>query len=1331
MDNKVRVTIRVKDDGTYDIINKKASKYREEVDKTSDSVEKGTRKRNAYNRQEKGVANNTSNSTKAFAKQAQTIGGTLVPAYATLAANVFAATAVFSALRNAAALEQLEAGLIAVGSAAGRNLPYLSDQLREITGNAISSQAAMQSVALATSAGFSADQLMGLTNVAKGASLALGRDMEDAMNRLTRGAAKLEPEILDELGIMVRLDDAATKYAAALGRTANELTIFERRQAFANEIIDQGTKKFGQIAEIIDPNPYDQLAATFNDLVRTIFDGVNLIAKPIAELFSSSPGGLFGGMVLFGSTIAGQMLPALNEMAERSYQSADALSEQADKTKDSTRATKLRYLATIKGLQADAIASASAGKLGDSLKFIRVAYIDSAGAAVATAKSGGFVSAAFGTARAATIALSTAIRSLGAAFLSFMPYIGLAFSAVSLLLPYIQKLFGKEKNILEEETIKATKSFSSFKDINDSLALSLSKTSDETERYALEARAVSGVTDQISASFSTLAKASNDLKQQKIQETFLALQEAQKKLDDLTSGGSVTGGRSRSGMIKAARAEVESLKTAFDEANTAAAMPNIEEATAVVESAIRALKGQDTLTEVATKRLGSLEEVLVKIKAAKTNEEIQAIFDGLGKSTRSFVTNLDSIGEAFGQFSQVVAKRQRGAGPFAKEVESSQALLATLTQTTDETERALLAQEATGIFAGKTADQIQEQLQNLKEVNTQLAVSSIQQKILGEQAKRLSDVAKSSASATKEKISLEEESKRLALEALDTQYVQETILRGTALTEAEIKEFEAERLKIINSMLTAEQRRAAIREAEARDKRVLLDLENKLVAARRKVIDAELEGRRLDALEKAATGPRPRTTLNAAEELALIETSLKQRKKAIEEVAKADRDRIGTTAYEEINSLEKRKSQATTSAAEQDLQRQIDARTALLNEEIYASFAQEEIDKRRLDIEKRIAELKASQAALAASATGNTVAERALSFYDAGGEAALQTSAEKVQAIRNIVTPLINDLKSLGPEGEVAAAVGQGALNISEGWANVGDVFEKSSSKMERASAIAGAMAQTISSIASISKAASDARIAGIDAEIEAEKRRDGKSAQSLAKLEQLEARKEKQKKKAFETNKKLMMAQAVMSTAAGVAGALAQSAELGPLAFVLAGLIAAMGAAQIAIIAGTSYQSSSSTSASAMPSKVSLGERQSSIDLARSSSAAGEIGYMRGEQGVGSSASNFRPAFTGMKYRASGGAVAGYMVGEQGPEMFVPDVPGRIVPADETGAAGGISNVNFTINAVDSTGIEEVLVSQRGNIIGMLREAANAHGQEFLEAVDVSVYAAPNRRTV
>jgi hypothetical protein len=102
----------------------------------------------------------------------------------------------------------------------------------------------------------------------------------------------------------------------------------------------------------------------------------------------------------------------------------------------------------------------------------------------------------------------------------------------------------------------------------------------------------------------------------------------------------------------------------------------------------------------------------------------------------------------------------------------------------------------------------------------------------------------------------------------------------------------------------------------------------------------------------------------------------------------------------------------------------------------------------------------------------------------------------------------------------------------------------------------------------------------------------------------------------------------------------------------------------------------------------------------------------------------DFTRAFTGAKYRASGGETAGFMVGEQGPEMFIPDRAGRIAPADETANMNNApTNINFSISAVDSQGVEELLINQKGNIIKMIREAANEHGEFFLEAVQEKTY--------
>jgi hypothetical protein len=164
----------------------------------------------------------------------------------------------------------------------------------------------------------------------------------------------------------------------------------------------------------------------------------------------------------------------------------------------------------------------------------------------------------------------------------------------------------------------------------------------------------------------------------------------------------------------------------------------------------------------------------------------------------------------------------------------------------------------------------------------------------------------------------------------------------------------------------------------------------------------------------------------------------------------------------------------------------------------------------------------------------------------------------------------------------------------------------------------------------------------------------------------------------------------------------------------IMAAMVAAMGAAQIGIISGMTYNGGGA-SAPSEPSKISVGGRKNTVDMARGRSPSGELAYARGESGTGQGMTNFRPtgAFAGYKHRAGGG----YIVGEQGPEVFMPETPGEIIPSGQ--GTGGTTNVNFSINAVDAAGIEDLLMNQRGNIIGMIRESANAHGELFLEGVN------------
>jgi len=86
--------------------------------------------------------------------------------------------------------------------------------------------------------------------------------------------------------------------------------------------------------------------------------------------------------------------------------------------------------------------------------------------------------------------------------------------------------------------------------------------------------------------------------------------------------------------------------------------------------------------------------------------------------------------------------------------------------------------------------------------------------------------------------------------------------------------------------------------------------------------------------------------------------------------------------------------------------------------------------------------------------------------------------------------------------------------------------------------------------------------------------------------------------------------------------------------------------------------------------------------------------------------------------FLADGGtAQAGrsYIVGERGPELFVPRSTGTVVPNEAMGAAvGGEVIVNFNISANDAAGFDQLLVQRRGLITNMISDAFQRQGRRF-----------------
>ena len=95
---------------------KKLEKALAGADNAADGLSTSAR---SADRRLKGAAQASANGTKNFSKMAQGITGGLVPAYATLAANLFALSAAFNFFKNAAELDNLEKSQLSFAQTTG------------------------------------------------------------------------------------------------------------------------------------------------------------------------------------------------------------------------------------------------------------------------------------------------------------------------------------------------------------------------------------------------------------------------------------------------------------------------------------------------------------------------------------------------------------------------------------------------------------------------------------------------------------------------------------------------------------------------------------------------------------------------------------------------------------------------------------------------------------------------------------------------------------------------------------------------------------------------------------------------------------------------------------------------------------------------------------------------------------------------------------------------------------------------------------------------------------------------------------------------------------
>ena len=1629
MANEVKLTLRVEDNGSLSIVASEAEKAAASTEKLDKATKKTNKSRKDHQKVEKGVAGITSNTTKAFSKQTGAISGGLVPAYAVLAANIFAITAAFGALQRAAQVDQLTQGLTALGQASGLAMQTLSQGLVEATGNALSLEEAMRSTALITSAGLDPSSIQRFGEVARNASVALGRDTADSLARLTRGVTKLEPELLDELGIMVRIDEASQKYAATLGKQASELSNFEKRQAFLNAALEEGERKFGAIGESVDSNPYDKLAATFQNLAKTIFGLVNTVIAPLASFLASSPTALFGVLTAFAGGVVTKMVPALSDLRKTAQESVEATEDLAkvqltslsafDEATDSVKnlavskekdilntkdyrkakngaATSLRnytrglknqigeenkYLAVTKKVLSGDLKGAKAlrdrirnvqraGKINqvfvrteflraqatrDAAKADVIAKFEAEGLAAGLRASGLELkerivdmgvsmaqSTAFGAINiflTGTFGILGAAAEFAAAAISKVaPIITLVSIAMGVLAPIFNFIVGLFKSDAMERYEEKSKALAeaqkelavNAQEVSKGFAGQSRKINTVTDAYAAQSNILSTFLGKYNELAAAAPEGEFDLQEDAIN-TLLkgnsALQESFAKMND---GATTVSGLGKS-QEKNVEASIKSIETIRNQAQTFQAFTQqAEESRQAFSDFANAARVTTPYDQFSTALDGVTQGLVAVVESGQEYSDVlgkltsqQAALAGVTAQREAFKALEAEIKAAKDRIIEINEAQEKGNSRRSRRAGTARDFDAERANETANIDAAKKAQKglteeaaAEAIVRNELIKTAQAELINRKNnlaiAKEDIALIERNFTFSAQQTKALQQARKEMANERRDSIDVQLDTESQILQSMKDQNAAANEIAGqeakvTAL-KLQRKEIDRESTTEAEDQLELAKNRITELQNEQKAAKAILEITNKTLAERDKAFKqqekglillqkqrarAERSGARdgLDELEvlerrlaqqkaseadtiaakqKAAelefamtraTMQRTIAELNVLREkkegkesteaidadiaalttamgelqaggalfdntMANIETSAKgttaelqdqvdsmdkialqtirtetqnikifeiqkqlnsELKKSVKLRAEANKLQTDISKLENTNIDGSVKSAIEAARIEEEARQRkletaiqehnmliagveiekslIDAKFALLKAEmakdgVISTQEQAVIDatekviskqKDNLDqqiknskqniklVEKQIG-LERSQGLINTGRTAGAAAAalqgqgnlRAIEEAGVGGENdRFKDQEEKDKAAeeaglalrRSIMEGLATDFAALGPEGEVVGTVIQGSLAVSDAWTTAFErIGENGKDWKANTQEVLGAVGASIGALSNMYAASSRASIASVDQQIAAEKKRDGSSAKSVAKIAALEKKKEAMAKKAFEMNKKIQIASTIISTASAVMAVLSEDAKkgLGSLAIPMAVAVGAMGAAQVAMIAKQSFQggSGSASAGASAPKSISMGKRSNTVDVSQRASG-GELAYLRGARGMGTNANDFTPAFYGRKMRAAGGAVAGYTVGEQGPELFVPEVPGTIVPNDDM-AAGQPINVNFNVQAIDSASFNDALTVQRGNIISIIREAANGYGEGFLEQVDI-----------
>lgn len=1112
------------------------------------------------------------NATKGMRNQSRMMGdlaklaGPIPAAFAIISAHVWALSAAFDYLASGDQLNRLEKIGTTIGANVGLPVQKLARDMVEATNGAISYEAALRKAANASGYGFSSKELEKMTQVARRAAVVMGVDMDDALNRIIKGVSKQEIELLDELGITVRLTEAQSDYAKQLNTTTDSLTSYQKQQAYLQAVLKQSEKSFGYISN-------SDLGATN---IEKFGAAVSSATDKLGALLAKAANWALDGFNVDSST---------TDAVNKTTKSIGAMVTSIEKAKS------IGKLDNVIMLSNDAVS----GYDSLSLKMKALEKIIEDGGYQVNTLNG---------------------KITGTAHL---------FEASAEQTENAKKALQEYVGVFEEYIKVQQQQDLILRDVLASLGYVGLSTQKQQEILARFSTAMASIHNAAKTSAEGVNTFRASLKDQQT-----PIDKYNTSLQDIVSIYN----------------QIDQLKIDFP---------------LVPDSAIAKFK---ELADEAARAAGFVGRVEVSNALQRGKEYKSFTKNTVEKETvNANTTTLQSMGSVSG--TAEIANQKRILENRKKELEFSQqdttngkenlvtdARRKEILNDISAAQLAIVQASQTEALAKEAMLEQDSRRNNLENQYSAMSASGVNIKVLENELKdreRLLSIQRATGVNAETVYQTE-------TDILETQYKINAANIAHKLELIDIKDKSSQIADIQNQYLAYMKGIPVEYTASIR-----AQTELNLALEREQVIR--------DAIKSGNTGYKQSDLLNA--QLASEQAKLAKKQ--------ADEATVHAQAQQDSNKFELQS--ITNNMGELDIlkgKQELEAQHLENLRNIHASqTAINEQVLKEASVKKQIADLESQRHRdMIQGGIGAIHGENQMQYTSTAGmdseQAKLASNSDKLANVANSFDQLASYAQ---PFANVAANLSQMAIAIQD---NAG------------AMEIASMAGQSITSMFQMNGAAA---VAAIDAQIAAEKKRDGTSEESLAKIKALEAKK-------IETTRKTARQTIIMQTAVGVANALAMGNPLIGIPMAIA--VSAMGMQALKAADSAAESSLAGLDSAATTGSLTLGDRTNKVDTAQKANA-GELSYIQGASGTGG-INNFTPRATG------GNATAGYsyIAGEKGPELITPKVDSIVSDAQTTRNSTGTSgNISLTVNAIDARSFQDLVY-------------ANPH--IFRDAVEVSL---------